>query len=89
MQHYPKDGCWFPGGRLFVSPQPQSPSTSKSTKRIRFPEQNLPLQEGTKPGIPFPPNEEAVLPAHSRRNKARLQKEPTAMETMQIKSHSV
>lgn len=32
VQRYPEDGCWFPGGRLFVSPQPQSPSTSKSTK---------------------------------------------------------
>lgn len=56
---------------------------------MRFPKQNPPLQANTKLGIPFPPNEEASLPEHSQRNKARLQKKPTAMETMQIKSYSV
>lgn len=55
---------------------------------MRFPKQTPPLKANTKPGIPFP-FEEASLPEHSQHNKARLQKKPTAMETMQIKSYSV
>lgn len=55
---------------------------------MRFPKQTPPLK-ATKLGIPFPPSEEASLPEHSQRNKTRLQKKPTAMKTMQIKSYSV